>query len=458
MSDWRRHASLVGSLVALLLVLGPVSARAQQKEGQDSGQQKQECKLTGNDVTQKAEDEIDAASKAKTDSLSTAGYQRAMRLITVALAQDEKDPAALWLKGRAQIGLHQYVSADSALTSFENLMPGCANLVHTVRQQAWVDQYNRGIRAYQAGKDTLAMASFDSASLILKDPRSLNNGALLHQRLGDVDRAADLYRESIATGGDSAQVRAATINLAELLKNQGKKEQAFDVYRKYIASHPHAVLARINLAVGLAEAGQKDSAQAMMTAMLDRNDLSYRDLDDLGTGLLQLQAYKEAEQAFVRAHKANPYARSGMSSLVQAAMGAHDFKTAASIGDSLLARYPYDKAAFRAVAQSLDRLGNKKAVQARLHKMQSLPLEFTDLYMEQQGNTYVIMGQLATGTAAGKKVQIPFTFYGPDGSKVMEKTVAVQVPDKGSEQQVQFQVQSPKPIAGFSYGEAHGAS
>lgn len=452
MRDWRRQASLAGVLMALLLALGPVTARAQQKEegGGGSGQ----CKLSGGDVTQKAEDEIGKAAKAQSDSAATKSFQSAMRLINVALSQKADDPAALWLKGRAQIGLGQYASADSALKQFVSLKPNCASLVHTVRQQAWVDLYNTGIRAYQAGSDTAAMAAFDTASLMMKDPRSLNNAALLHQRLGDNEGAAERYRTSIDVGGDSAQVRAATINLAELLRDQGKSDEAFEVYRNYLSQHPQAVLPRINLAVGLAQAGQKDSAQAIMTSMLERQDLGYDDLADLGTGLLQVQSYKEAEEAFQRAHKANPYAREGLADLVQAAMGAGDFKTAASVGDSLLDKYPYDKNAYRSVAQSLDKLGNKKAVQARLAKMQSLPLEFTDLRMVAQGNTYLVQGEVASGKAAGSTVQVPFTFYGPDGSTVTQKTVSIDVPQGESTGQFQFQVQSQQPIAGFTYGEA----
>lgn len=302
------------------------------------------------------------------------------------------------------------------------------------------------------------MAAFDTANIILRDPRSLNNAALLHQRMGDMDRAADIYRTTIKMGGDSAQIRAATINLAELLKDQGKQEQAFEVYRDYLSEHPRAVLPRINLAVGLAQAGQKDSAQAIMTSMLDRQDLSYDDLADLGTGLLQIQDFESAEEAFKRAHKANPYAREGLSDLVQAAMGAGDFKTAAAAGDSLLDHYPYDKGAYRAVAQSLDRLGNKQAVQARLKTMQSLPLEFTSLRLVQQGQVYVVQGQVAGGTASGSKVQVPFTFYGPDGSTVAQKAVTIDVPHGDAEGQFQVQVQSDKPIVGFSYGKATSAS
>lgn len=453
MSDWRRHATLVGALAVLLLALGPVTARAQEKEDQE-----QQCNLTGTDVTQKAEDMLGEATKAESDSAAATKYQSAMRLITVALNSNAKDPAALWLKGRAQVGLRNYASADSALDQFVALKPGCATLAHNLRQQAWVDLYNGGIRAYQAGEDTTAMAAFDTANIMLKDPRSLNNAALLHQRMGEMDQAADIYRTVIQTGEDSTQVRAATINLAELLKSQGKQEASFKVYRDYLSEHPKAVLPRINLAVGLAQAGQKDSAQAIMTSMLERQDLSYDDLANLGTGLLQIQDYSSAKEAFKRAHQANPYAREGLADLVQAAMGAGDFKTAAAAGDSLLDHYPYDKGAYRAVAQSLDRLGNKQAVQARLKTMQSLPLEFTDLRLVQQGQAYVVQGQVAGGTASGSKVQIPFTFYGADGSTVAQKAVTIDVPQGNAQGQFQFQVQSDQPIVGFTYGKATSAS
>jgi tetratricopeptide (TPR) repeat protein len=440
--------------VALLLGMGPIALQAQQKEG---GQAKK-CQLSGGDLTQKAEKEIGEAAKAKSDSAGMQGFQSAMRLLRVALAQDANDPAALWLLGRAHVGLHEYVAADSALTAFAQLAPECSNLFNALREQTWVSLYNQGVRAYQGGDEGTAMAMFDSANIMQKDPRSLNNAALLHQQSGDTATAESLYRTALQVDGDSMQVRAATINLAVLLRNQNKNDESRQVYEDYLAKHPQAVTARINLAVNLAQDGQPDSAKAMLSDLLGRQDLAYPELTDLGTGLLQIQATDLAQQAFQRAHKANPYARDGYLNLLQAAVSAGDFKTAADVGGELLDRYPYEKQAYRAVAQSLDRLGRKQEVQAKLRQMQALPLEFVDLQLAGQGGTYQIQGQVSGGTASGKKVTIPFTFYGPDGSQVAQQSVSLTVPGREEVAGIQFQIQSEKPISGFTYGKAQTGS
>ncbi len=462
-SDRRRHVTVVGALVAVLLGLGPVAVAAQQDTAQQA-QPKKECKLQGTDVTQKAEKDIDDAKKAAAagDSAKAQeaqlGFTSAMRLLKVALAQNGNDPAALWLLGRANVGLHDYVAADSALNAFIALEPGCQHLVTALRQQAWVDLYNQGVRSYQGGNTALAMAMFDSANIMSPDPRSLNNAALLHQQSGDTAVAESLYRKTLSTEGDSVQVQAATINLAVLLQRQGKVDDALQVYRDYLSKHPKAVTPSINLAVDLARAGQADSAKAILSSLAERQDLSFDDLTDLGTGLLQVQESTAAEKVFDRAHKANPYAKDGYMYLLQAAVSAGDFKTAADVGGQLLDHYPYEKDAYRAVAQSLDKLGRKQEVQQRLQQMQSLPLEFVDLQLQGQGGTYVVQGQVAGGTASGKKVTIPFTFYGPDGSKVTEKSISLTVPGQGEMGGVQFQVQSQQPIAGFTYGKATSGS
>lgn len=458
-SDRRRYGTLVGVLVALLLGLAPLALHAQQKGGgKQQEQPKQQCDLQGTDVTQRAEKEIDNAIKAPTDSVGREGFQSAMRLIRVALTQNEKDPAALWLQGRAQVGLHEYTGADSALSAFVELKPGCQHLADQLREQTWVDLYNQGVRAYQGGNSSSAMALFDTANIMKGDPRSLNNAALLHQRAGDTARAEALYRRTLKSGGDSAQVRAATINLAVLLKSENKPDQALQVYRDYLSAHPKAVTPRINMAVDLAHGGQADSAKAILVGLLSRQDLTYSELNELGTGLLQIQDAAQAETAFQRAHKANPYDKDGYTNLLEAAVANSDFKTAADVGTQLLDHYPYEKDAFRAVAQSLDRLGRKKEVQARLREMQSLPLEFIGLQLNGQAGSYEVQGQVSGGTMSGKKVTVPFTFYGPDGSQVTQKTVTLTVPGQNEVANIQFQVQSQKPIAGFTYGKAQSSS
>lgn len=456
------------ALIAVLLASGAVVVASGGLAAQEEGQSDQECQMEGTEATRQAEQMIDQGMEL--DSVAPeearAQYQQALTRVQLALKQDETDAAAYWLAGRAHVGLGDLARADSMFNRFIELAPGCANLTSAARQNAWVDAYNAGIRAYQAGNDSTALDRFEAANVIADDARSLNNAALLRQQRGELDRAETLYRRSLEIARDTAQLRAASINLAELLRQQGQVDAALSLYADYLESHPDDVRANINYASALREvassdsgrAALADSATAVFDRLLQRSDLSFTEWFNVGIGLMRSQTFEGARLAFQKARELRPYDKPTMQNLVEVNRVTGNVARAASLADTLVSWYPYQKDLYRTYIQALDQQGRTQRVQQLLPQIDNLPLEFSQLDMVQESQSrYVVRGQVAPGARAGQTVTVPFEFLGPDGSVVASKEATIQVPTQGSTT-FQLALESQEAVAGFRHGQIQGGS
>ena len=460
-----RNVVRIGGAVGLaagVWLAGTVGAAAQEQEGGGGGQ----CQLEGTEVTAQAEDLIDQATKQDTiegaQAAARAQFQQALKRVQLALQQDSADATAHWLAGRAYIGLDQYARADSSLTRFVELQDNatpCQELANTVRFQAWADMYNQGIRQYQQGQDSVALTQFEKANLIYEDARSLNNAALLRQRAGDVDEARTLYRRSMEIAEDEEQIRAAHINLAELLRNQGDREASLSVYREYLAEHPDDVQATINFAVGLRETGSPDSAQRILRSVMSREDLGFKEWFDVGVTLMQMQSYEASVQAFERARRAAPYDKATMQNLMTSYLGSGNFQRAAALGDTLVGWYPQQRSLYKSYMQALDKLGRTERVQQLLPALQQLSVEISQSALVRQGETrYQVRGQVQGSSASAGSVTLPIELFDQNGETVATKDATIQVPGRDRTTAFQVQIETDAPVAGFRYGEIRPGS
>lgn len=451
-----------GIFLLAALAFAAVPAALDAQEGGGGEQEGPECQLEGKEITRQARDLLVEAARLDTVSPGQAqgNYREALTRLRLALKQDSADATAHLLAGRAYIGLDRYADADSMLTRFTNLKPsaGCATIARNERRSAWADAYNTGIRAYRSGQDEKALEGFERANVIWEDPRSLNNAALLYQQSQNQDKAEELYRRSMEIAEDPEQVRAAAVNLAELLRSRGKTQEALELYEEHLKEYPDDVTATINYAVGLRTAGQADSARAMFEKLLNREGLGFRQWFNVGLGLMDSQSYQGALRAFQQARENRPHDKRTLENLVQANMGAGNFGRAATLADSMVDWYPYQKGIYRSLMQALDRQGRTDAVQRILPQIQNLALEFPRLNMIKQGGAYILRGQVKGGARAGQEVTIPFEFLGAGGEVVATKDATITLPAQGQTQAFQLKVQSDQTLTGFRYGEVGGGS
>lgn len=426
--------------------------------GQEGGGK---CDFQATEVTRQAEELIDQAAEADSTTPEVERKLReAVKRIRLALKSNPDDAAAHWLAGRAHLELGEYGKADSMFSRLVEMQPGCRELTHKARYQAWVPLYNQGIRQYRTGRDSAALASFENASLVLEDPRSLNNAANIHMQTGNLEEAEKLYRRSLSVAEDSSQVRAATVNLAEVLRSQGKQAEALKIYQDYIDENPQATIAKINYAVILRTQGRQDSADAILNGLLQRDDLVFDEWFRVGLTLLQSQNYEGAVRAYEQARTHRPYDKETMENLMSSRLGAGQIRPAMALADTLARWYPYQRNLYRSIAKGLDRLGETQRVQEWLKTMEGLEVEIPLIRLVQQGeNQYVVRGQVTPRQGyANTRVTLPIEFLDGEGQVMAEKRVTLQLP--GLKQRGQFQVRlsTDQPVAGFRYGRVEEAS
>lgn len=450
-------------VAACVLAAGPGAAAAQEEEPGDEGS----CDLEGSEMLAQAEDLLNEAAEMDTTDATAAAaeaqYRQAWKRVQLALQQDTTNAATYYMAGRANVGLGDYARADSMLDRFVEMEPGCAQVAQDIRFDGWANTFNEGIRAYQADDDSTALAKFQTANELRRDPRSLNNAALIRQQQGDVERAEELYRESLEVAqGDpefEEEFRTATINLAEVLRNRGDRDQMLQIYRDYLEQRPDDVTANVNYAVGLREAGQPDSAQKILQGIVQRDDLSFKERLDVGRSLMGMEDYEGARVALEQAREERPYHKGVMQQLMTARANSGEVEGAAALGDTLVQWYPYQRQLVQSYVQILDQLGRADRVQELLPAMQSMDVRIPQAGLVRSGeNTYVVRGQVRGDAVTGQTVALPVEFLGPEGQAVAEENAEIQVPGTNELATFQVSVESDQPVTGFRYGRIEQGS
>jgi tetratricopeptide (TPR) repeat protein len=132
----------------------------------------------------------------------------------------------------------------------------------------------------------------------------LEDGRLGEPKSADV---AVFERAVAAPGGDSAAGTPAFLyNLAVVLENQGRFEQAMEKYRECVALDPNYHVARYNLGRLLTRAGKFAEAEAVHRETLERVPDHVNSLIGLGEALRQQGKLAQARDSFARATAADP--------------------------------------------------------------------------------------------------------------------------------------------------------
>lgn len=444
----------LGPTLCLALLLAPAGLSAQEQEEQQAAGQ--ECKLQASEAASKAAAAIEEARNAQEPQQARQAWQRALEAVVPAVSGGSEDPTPYILAAQANIGLGNYEEADRLLDRFMEIAPECGEPAENTRYNAWVGLYNQGIQAYQSGNPEEALQHFEKANLIHEDARSYNNAAILHMQQGNQEKAKELYRNAIQAGGEEEQVTNAVTNLAEILISEGKEAEAITVYEDYLADNPDDVAVRVDYALQLSEAGQADSAVAILEQILQREGLNAEQWNRVGVALFNAEEYERSVTAFTKARTANPLGKEGMENLVSALIQAGVAGEALPLADTLVAWYPYEMGNYQLLAAALAKSDQSPKALQVMQQGETTPITFESLQMaEADEGVYVIQGTV-TGSeaAAGTTMTIPFEFLGADGHVVHTEELTLQVPAAEQSETVRMQVSVGQEVAGFRYRKA----
>lgn len=413
----------------------------------------QECADKGNKHTRGADVELSYAARRDDPQPKEDRYARAIRTLEPTLTDDDPLPRAYLLAGSAYLGLRDYAGADSMFKKLSSSDPACADLINELRFNAWVPLYNSGINSLRAADQDAALATFLQANVIYEDSRSLTNAANLYQQQGDNAKAMDLYARALEVGGDPDMVRAASINMAELLRMEGRTEEALAIYSDYAADNPDDVLGLLNYAVALMDAGDAEGAEQLFTELLQRDDLSFRQWSQVGIGLYRAQDFAQAAIAFERAHDMNPLNKETMENLANTYYHAERFEELIPIAGELVGRYPYESVNYNLLANAHREMQDADAALEVLQRRDALTFEFlrSQLAPVSEG-IYSVEGQVMNkSAAAGLEVTVPIDLLGESGDVITSEDLLIVLPPEGEATSFLLQFEIEEIVSGFQY-------
>ena len=413
----------------------------------------QECAEKGNQFTRGADVELSYAARRDDPQPKERRYARAIETLEPALTDEDPLPRAYLLAGSAYLGLRDYAGADSMLMKLSSSDPACADLVNELRFNAWVPLYNSGINSLRAGDQDAALATFLQANVIYEDSRSLTNAANLYQQKGDNATAMEMYERALAVGGEPDMVRAASINMAELLRMAGRDDEALAIYSDYAAENPDDVLGLLNYAVALMDAGDAEGAEQLFTELLQRDDLSFRQWSQVGIGLYRAQDFAQAAIAFERAHEMNPLNKETMENLANTYYQAERYEELIPIAGELVVRYPYESVNYNLLANAHREMQDADAALEVLERRDALEFEFlrSQLAAVSEG-VYSVEGQVMNkSAAAGLEITVPVDLLGEGGEVITSEELLITLPPEGEATSFLLQFQSEEVVSGFQY-------
>jgi tetratricopeptide (TPR) repeat protein len=420
----------------------------------------QECAEKGNKYTRGADVELSYAARRDDPQPKEKRFARAIEKLKPILTDDDPLPRAYLLAGQAYLGLRDYAGADSMLTKLSTSDPACTDLVNELRFNAWVPLYNRGINSLRAGEQDQALDAFLQANVIYSDARSITNAANIYQQRGENETAMELYAQALEAGGEPDMVRAASINLTELLMADGRTDEAIAIYSEYATANPDDVLGTLNYAIALMDMDDTEAAEQMFGELLQRDDLSFRQWSQVGIGLYRAQDFGQAAQAFQHAYDMNPLNKETLENLANTYYQSEQYEALLPLADQLVELYPYESVNYNLLANAHRELDNSEAALAVLQKRDGLEFEFlrSQLAAVSEG-VYSVEGQVMNkSAAAGSEVTVPISLLGEEGQVVMTEELMLTLPAAGEATSFLLQFQIEDPVAGFQYGQDASAS
>ena len=416
---------------------------------------------------QKAESQ--AADSAFDEARGT--YRKALQDIYEAIDNDPKNPTGYLHLGVARLGLGEYLPADSAFDQAEALYPPFFDEqggTGAFRENGWIDAYNEGITALDAGDNDQALEYFAIANIMFdKRPEAFLNLAATYANTGQMDASADAWKGAIAVI-DSPDSRPrdeetrlnwvnryrpmALMNLAQVLASSDRAEEAIAIYREVLEKDPDNDRARSGLAIALGQSGQAEDALSVYDEILNSDDAPPLDYFNAGVTLYGAEDYDRARVAFEKVLVGAPMYRDALQNLAQTLALSEAYEDQLPHTEKLLEMDGYNYLAYQMHIRALSQSGRGEEVAALLAKMQELPFIVDNLQLQPRSDGGRVLGIVANKLLEeGASVTLKFSFYDSQGNELTTQDVSVQLGAVDVAQQFQATVDTEVGVMGYSY-------
>lgn len=348
-------------------------------------------------------------------SLLLGRSQEAYTGAQAAVQAEAGNPQHQYLLGQAAVATGNFEEAAQAFDRAVELCPGFAAEVTPERERGWATAFQAGLEAYQAGDTATAMAAWQRANLLYAErPDAYYNLGVVYSQRGDMQQAAEAYRQAIA----------------------------------------------------IVDRMPADTAAAEMAARAETRQNALAGLLSVGARLFQGEQYDPAIEVFRYITNLEPNNRDAWYNHALALYKQENWEALVPVAQRVVQVDPLNENAriilfnaYKGMAEAAAAANNT----ARQREMQNLALktleevEALPVYVDQvrfetpEGGQPMLTAQVAGNKAnAGTPVNLTFTFYGPAGQVGTESTT-VNAPAKGQTATIQVPLPAGQQVTSFSY-------
>lgn len=395
-------------------------------------------------------------------------YVEALASATNSIMEEPMNPQGYYQAGRAQLGMEDYVAADTLFDKALELYPPYSEDVRIEREGAWISMYNQSIESLNAGDNEAGVRFLEMAEVIFpgERPEALINLGVSYNGLGRLDDAIDAfgaalaiirapYRETVDSAtqaGWAANESAVSNNRARLLSQDGRHDEAAAEYEALLERHPGDVSALSSLAAVISEAGQPDSAQAIYTHLLTQPGLGARDYFNIGVGLYTAEVYDQAAEAFRIVAEVGPENRDALYNYAQSLHEAEDWEPLLAVGRELIDLDGYNSASYAILARALINTGDEQGGVRILQSGADLPFILEGALEPRSTGGGSLTGYLTNQSLEpGMTVDIRVHFIAEDGANIGFTDARVTVPDQDVAQEFRADFTSEEGLLGFYF-------
>jgi tetratricopeptide (TPR) repeat protein len=419
-------------------------------------------------------DETDAAEEALEDAAEAAEgarnalYQAALESAEAAIAADSTNPLAWRLAADAAVGLEEYQEADRYLTRAEELRPVYQLQTRSLREQTWLELYNEAIPLVNAGEYEQAAEVFEGAHAMYKErPEVMITLGQIYGQLREHDRSLELLAmaQEVVDEADPAQMdstviaswreQAASIPMtrAQVLADAGRTEEAVEAFRQLAADNPEDLLISRNLATLLLQAGRNEEAFDVYDRMLQMEGLGPEDYYSIGVGYYQGEQYERAAEAFGMAADVAVNLRDAIEMQARSLQIDSAYSEIPAVAERWIELDPNNQNAYIILAQAANQLGDAERAQELVAAIEGLAVTMDNLQMRRfpDGGAQVTGGLKNVSLDPGTPVQIEFSFYDAAGNVLGTQSTTVTTGQAEMVETFQVEYSGPERVDGYSY-------
>lgn len=417
------------------------------------------------------------AQSAETDSLAEDRYRQALDASLEGIQADSTNPQSYYHAGFALVMLDEnaddYARADTLLDTATELYPPYEEEIDPLREQAWVNLYNRAIQPLNAGDLEEAVRLFQLANQLYADrPEAFLNLGAAYAQMGETEQSADAFRDALAVTREQQQQfaqadtvspevmesiqenrRIAAQNLGQVLLELNRASEAADVYSGYLEENPDDIQVLSSLAGALSQAEMVDSASTIYENLLSRQGLTSQEYLSVGVGLYQADQFDRAAEAFQQAVDANPQHRDAHFNLAQAYFAGEMWEQAVDAGQNVLELDPRNGNVYRLLARSYAESGDPQTGGDLLEEYEDLSFEIDGFQFQPSATGGATVTAVLTNRTVpqGEPIVLRFYFTGEEGEELGVDEVTIPAPAEGESSQIEARFTSEEVPSGYWY-------